>query len=474
VGNILLVDVVHVLVEIPLTISKKRIIERPNIIAWADQTNWPSIKEPLPHLNALSKVMCKELPFSIGSVTQDYYGFPKFVFEGSDLITAFSCYCDRNYYGSESSYHLIYDSMFTIFLKLCEVRGLPVDFKRDQVDTSGGSLGVKRPDIMMLVNHTVFFRGEEKSNEIEISKAKAEIISKMQVWSPVLYGRLPYILCYATSGKIIQFYACHALHQQKRVALIDVGDELNLTTPSHQKQCLTIIFNMVRIFEALKKCVGKRHLTFAPFEEILREGCSVKIIDERIIVKKTICNNEKMKKRLKLVYNSVLEIAKTTQHMIGVEKIKEQDWILEAHLSPLGCEVVPENETELQCAIHGVLTALRAWHSKNFCHGDIRWANVLNVPSGGGIGHYMLIDFDLSFETNKKLIYWNHPRKGCRLVFGHDFYQVGDLMNAVPYLSTEALNFQKRLQDIENNPEGAQLLENDPWLSQFTCHVCTR
>ncbi|KAL7684455.1 hypothetical protein Plhal304r1_c035g0108161 [Plasmopara halstedii] len=50
-------------------------------------------------------------------------------------------------------------------------------------------------------------RGEEKSSLEPIAKARAELTIKMRRWNVMLYGDLPYILGYATSGSDLQVVA---------------------------------------------------------------------------------------------------------------------------------------------------------------------------------------------------------------------------------------------------------------------------
>ncbi|KAG9408659.1 hypothetical protein AC1031_022131 [Aphanomyces cochlioides] len=96
-------------------------------------------------------------------------------------------------------------------------------------------------------------------------------------------------------------------------------------------------------------------------------------------------------------------------------------------LAPLGLERKPNNEDEVKNCLYCILTALKHWHSYDYCHGDIRWPNIVYVP--GDHGYWILIDMDESYPNASKKIDWNHVSSDEILTFQHDLYQLGKLFD---------------------------------------------
>ncbi|KAG9415117.1 hypothetical protein AC1031_008544 [Aphanomyces cochlioides] len=102
-------------------------------------------------------------------------------------------------------------------------------------------------------------------------------------------------------------------------------------------------------------------------------------------------------------------------------------------LTALGFEKQPLTADEAREWIVGMLTALSFWHGSNFCHGDIRWRNIVFVLTEAATGYWMLIDMDESFSPNTRKIDWNHQLMGETLTYQHDFYQLGKLLAAFKF-----------------------------------------
>ncbi|KAL7684456.1 putative tyrosine-protein kinase, active [Plasmopara halstedii] len=78
-----------------------------------------------------------------------------------------------------------------------------------------------------------------------------------------------------------------------------------------------------------------------------------------------------------------------------------------------------------------MLTALKYWHGCGYCHGDIRWRNIVLVPTSG-FSYWVLIDMDESRQLNTTTIRWKHRYQGHKLRFQHDLCQLGQLMGSFP------------------------------------------
>ena len=86
--------------------------------------------------------------------------------------------------------------------------------QRDSADNSSGmtapSTAAKplRPDLQLRSSdfQRLLFKGEDKFDLL--ADAKEDLTRKMAAtWSPLLYGDLPYLLCYAAAGENFQIFA---------------------------------------------------------------------------------------------------------------------------------------------------------------------------------------------------------------------------------------------------------------------------
>jgi hypothetical protein len=99
---------------------------------------------------------------------------------------------------------------------------------------------------------------------------------------------------------------------------------------------------------------------------------------------------------------------------------------------------------------------LKLWHGCNYCHGDLRWRNMVYVPTSDR-GYWVLIDMDESHQPNTTIISWNHQYHGDILTLQHDLYQLGRLMEffEVP-LTNKLLHIQTALLSAVTSPLRAE------------------
>jgi len=69
--------------------------------------------------------------------------------------------------------------------------------------------GNLRPDYLVWYKSVLIIRGEDKKIYKDILDARNELTNKMNMWSPFLYGQLPYLFGYAFAAGQIQFFALH-------------------------------------------------------------------------------------------------------------------------------------------------------------------------------------------------------------------------------------------------------------------------
>lgn len=117
-------------------------------------------------------------------------------------------------------------------------------------------------------------------------------------------------------------------------------------------------------------------------------------------------------------------------------------------LSPLGFETRLLEESAVCELLYCVLTTLGYWHGTNYCHGDVRWHNIVCVSGDAGAHYWMLIDFDEARRPITKQIDWKHPCQGMKLTFWRDVYQVGRLLDRFFFRSWGVSDELKELRDL--------------------------
>jgi len=59
-----------------------------------------------------------------------------------------------------------------------------------------------RPDYLVWYRSVLIIRGEDKKAYHDIEQARNELTNKMNLWSPSLYGQLPYLFGYASAAEL--------------------------------------------------------------------------------------------------------------------------------------------------------------------------------------------------------------------------------------------------------------------------------
>lgn len=99
---------------------------------------------------------------------------------------------------------------------------------------------------------------------------------------------------------------------------------------------------------------------------------------------------------------------------------------------------------EIEEWLRQMFKALQYWHGSGYCHGDLRWLNIVFVPAPyvyqhdgdtptNNGGFWVLIDMDESYNSDSKVITWRHQYHGSKLRFQHDFAQLGHLIDSVMF-----------------------------------------
>jgi serine/threonine protein kinase len=248
----------------------------------------------------------------------------------------------------------------------------------------------------------------------------------MRRWNPMFYGDLPYILGYATSG------------EQLRVVTIDrhlcaytILECFSIF--QHKEEVLKLFYNLPFFFQkmtTLSKMTCPCPLL--PYTPYVNEKRKIELMDE--MVQRTIdrvqCRDQEDFDRLTNIYVTLQALndkGSGMTHLQTVRKLSITKRRLVVQLGPLGFERAPEDVTQAREWLLCILTALKYWHSCDYCHGDLRSQNIVYVPTGGS-GYWVLIDMDESRLPNTTIIDWNHDFTGEKLRFQHDLYQLGKLL----------------------------------------------
>ncbi|KAF4032636.1 hypothetical protein GN244_ATG15452 [Phytophthora infestans] len=211
-------DEVHVLVVAPTSVSpslRQQVLDGRSL---QELWSFSELDIPaLPFTSQLKALLQRPLPFKLalgGSVD-----VPRGLFEPTGeliscpqltgMINAFLSRCTLipDATASENSWQAYYDSLLLITTCLCRAKCFDVREYRNQVDKSRSTKPRKRPDFILEHDGLVLMRGEEKNSLASIEMSTRELTNKMCQWNVLLYGDLPYILGYATSGQYLQVVA---------------------------------------------------------------------------------------------------------------------------------------------------------------------------------------------------------------------------------------------------------------------------
>ncbi|RLN10509.1 hypothetical protein BBJ28_00025772 [Nothophytophthora sp. Chile5] len=330
---------------------------------------------------------------------------------------------------SENSWQEYYDILLSITTILCHENSFAVLKCRPRADRTGTTHPRKRPGCVFQYQCVVLMRGEEKSSLVPIPVAVRELTSKMRRWSELFYGDLPYILGYATSGADLQMVAIEISNGPCRPTPI-----LACNIFMEKARTLKVFYNLAFLLREMSLLVNRSSwCNLLPFVPDVNEKRKLVLLDGAIerTITRTQCSSAEDFERLVDVYKTLkgVEVSaggSPVTHLQTVEMLREKDDRLVVVLSPVGSRRVPESD-EVSEWLRAMLTALKHWHSRGYCHGDVRWRNIVFVSSYRSC-YWLLIDMDESRQSDTAIIQWNHPCSGSRLRFQHDLYQLGELM----------------------------------------------
>jgi len=86
--------------------------------------------------------------------------------------------------------------------------GKNIRIDRNVIDQNTTTIRGLRPDYLIWLKNILVLKGEEKSDDI--SQAITELTDKNECWNLSMYREVPYILCYAAGGSMLQFFVTKA------------------------------------------------------------------------------------------------------------------------------------------------------------------------------------------------------------------------------------------------------------------------
>jgi len=401
-----------------------------------------------PDVNELPAFLLQSLPFRLQildtALAQELFTLdaPQIKCdEMMSLINMINTKCNFNSaptaLASENTWQSYYDVFLMIIQMICSANQFRIDCTRNKVDATGTTTGNLRPDCLICTkNGLVVLRGEEKNATTGIDVPLTELTAKMRKWNPIFYGELPYTLGYATSGALMSIVAIDRFSN-----LHEIISSQSLLKAQERVKLMKIFYNLAFFFELMEvKSNRTTTIHLMPFVPQTNGKRTLELVDAGM--RRTYVKSAPDSDRMVDIYLTLKKIndkASGKNHLQIVSELKIKKTKFEVILTPLGFEKKPSTVEEAREWIVGMLTALSFWHGSNYCHGDIRWRNIVFVPTEAATGYWMLIDMDESYPPNTRKIDWNHQRTGETLTYQHDLYQLGKLLGSFVFVLPKEL-----------------------------------
>ena len=280
--------------------------------------------------------------------------------------------------------------------------------RRDTADSSSGmtSLSQKgkpqRPDLQLLSSDgmRLLLKGEDKA--ADLVAAVKDLFRKTAVWSPMVYGTLPYLLCYAAAAHRIQLYAIPRGGSQQPHAISRVFD---MSDSRDRVPLLCVAVQLHRLLRAVSTSLPDCLL---PMDQDLvhqhqRADGTVPWTRKVILESATLAAIKSIRGWAAFCKDlgaslDIMTTAYTCPAPLGglvrAAMVPHLDGdVYTVRIVPLGVTGVhaqPESEAELRDAAHGLLHGLAALHAVGIVHRDLRWDNVARSEGF----KYFLIDLE--------------------------------------------------------------------------------
>ncbi|KAG2497148.1 hypothetical protein HYH03_004739 [Edaphochlamys debaryana] len=351
-------------------------------------------------------------------------------------------------YTAFRTYNLVEGTLAFIKLYLDAV---PLVMDRNVANPSGATAKKLRPDFLCWVNNVLLFKGEEKATAAQMSEAVAELTSNLStVWLDDLmptHMQAPCMLAYAAAGTELQFFS---VRKQAGVATAEpISSAMDLSTFRGRLRAFTATCNIWRLLAGFAETDLRTSTCLGQVLKSVGGKCTVTLLPGFVY---------------KCIQGFQEHSRYTSFELLGT---------YEVYLAPVGepCLGPPANEAVAARAVHGVLCVLAALHSEGFVHRDVRWQNVIRLPTDDRWLLIMLIDLENAgkadcdcSEDPFPLACWSRRTLEAdgRYTAASDLRMVAEQLLDQLCLPPGGKGSALRQQLLEGAPSAAEALEH-PW-----------
>ncbi|KAG5175648.1 hypothetical protein JKP88DRAFT_196792 [Tribonema minus] len=367
-------------------------------------------------------------------------------------------------------------------------------FSRDRGDTESGMTNVSanggnlRPDgAFFLKGNRMGAKLEEKDNTYPISQPLRELGEKTAVWSPLYYGSLPYLLCIAIAGSLVQFCAVERGAPSTAVA---IGAPYDMQRIGDRAALAIATFNFFRLLKAASAYLPSSVLTVGcdlKHKVTLDGGSSytrtLHFLSDSLAVQKSITPWPVYAERWGVQFSDIALAYSATSTASGLIHVSPNGgeptlnggkYLVQ--LGPLGlqrADIRVASESQLRNAAHGILHGLNALHQAELVHRDLRWPNLACDMESAS--RFYLLDLEMCARADCKPAmahppaHWGpHALVGSLYTAASDLHCMGVMLRQYVNLATSdnARNFlgivSAHAKDLR---ESAVELLQHPWIS---------
>ena len=301
----------------------------------------------------------------------------------------------QKYGENEDSVHILIDNLVLRIMSTignnarCSFR-----VNRNRADYSGTTVSNLLPDVLVwLPSGVLAFKGEDKATPGEIQAARDELGTKLSCFSDAYFGGVPYLICYACGGYMLEFWVINRAGRK----LISISPQVDLSTIGGRSLCVRYAVNISRVLLSLQKTYPERTMIQLG-DRIKTQYSEVNILGFFVVKKTCHFTNDVV---LKELYGQIQTMQ--VPSLISIEKWKFSRGVLTLQTSPVGfCGKSPGNVAELKTAGRQVLSALRWLHEHGWVHRDIRPANMMFAD-----GRWYLMDLEWANRVDLDLENYN-------------------------------------------------------------------
>ena len=320
--------------------------------------------------------------------------------------------------GSEQHTLLAVEALFVNPLALFDQlapTGVQLSFtkQRDSADCSTGMTSLStagkpvRPDFQLRSSDLLrlLMKGEDQSKLL--AAAIADLTRKMAAeWSPLLYGEVPFLLCYAAAGSQFQLFA---ISRSNTSVAVPVTRAYDMTRLSDRVLMLRLAVQVHRLLQLVSSALPA-HLLPVDLDDTCERtlpggGRYTRVLSfegASLTAKKRVVGWAAYAAAFGTDMQLLSAAYARTAHCRGVVHAARGPTLhgdtYAVALAPLGLrgrDAEPADEASLRAAAHGVLHGLAALHAAGVVHCDLRWDNVACEPAAQPAQRrYFLLDLE--------------------------------------------------------------------------------